>query len=81
MKWKLMTTKEIKLLDTVALLEDIPARGLKRGEVWTIVESLAPDIYEVEFCDDNGRTYDMFALPADKLIVLHDQGSLLTIAA
>lgn len=76
-----MITKEIELLDTVALLEDVPERGLKRGEVGTIVEVLAPDVYEVEFCDDDGRTYAMFALPADQLILLHNQGRRLTIAA
>lgn len=76
-----MTTKEIELLDTVALLEDISERGLKRGEVGTIIESLAPDVYEVEFCDDDGRTYAMFAISADKLITLHNQGNPLTIAA
>jgi hypothetical protein len=76
-----MVTKQIELLDTVALLEDIPERGLKRGEVGTIVELLAPDVYEVEFCDDDGRTYAMFALPVDQLIVLHNQGKSLTIAA
>jgi hypothetical protein len=26
----------IELLDTVALLEDVAERGLKRGEVWTV---------------------------------------------
>ena len=76
-----MATKSIELLDTVALLEDIPARGLQRGEVGTVVELLAPDVYEVEFSDDDGRTYAMFALRADQLIVLHNQGKSLTIAA
>jgi len=28
---------------------------LVRGQVGTIVESWAPGVYEVEFCDDNGR--------------------------
>jgi len=40
----------IRLLDTVALLEDLPDRKLRRGEVGTVVESLAPGVYEVEFC-------------------------------
>jgi hypothetical protein len=46
----------IQLLDVVALTEDLPARGLSRGQVGTVVESLAPDPYEVEFCDNDGRT-------------------------
>jgi len=49
-------TPRIKLLDTVALLEDLPDRQLKRAEVGTVVEILAPQVYEVEFCDADGQT-------------------------
>ena len=61
----------IKLLDVVALTEDLPERGLSRGQVGTIVESLTPDAFEVEFSDDEGRTYATLALRADQLMVLH----------
>ena len=61
----------IQLLDVVALTEDVPDRGLSRGQVGTVVETLAPDVYEVEFSDDDGRTYASLALPADHLLVLH----------
>ena len=76
-----MTTKQIKLLDTVALLENIPARRLRRGEVGTVVEVLAPDVYEVEFCDDEGQTYMELALRNDQIIALHTQGEALKIGA
>lgn len=76
-----MLKKEINLLDTVALLEDLPQRNLNRGEVGTIVELLAPDVYEVEFCDDEGQTYAELALRRDQLIVLHNQGEMLKTAA
>lgn len=69
-----MTRKEIELLDTVALAEDLPARGLHRGEVGTVVEVLDRDVYEVEFCDDDGQTYAELALAGAALIVLHNQG-------
>lgn len=74
-------SKKINLLDTVALSEDLPQRNLKRGEVGTVVEILARDTYEVEFCDDEGQTYAMFALRADQLMVLHNQGEALRIVA
>jgi hypothetical protein len=66
----------VKLLDTVALLEEVQAEGvlLKRGEVGAVVEILAPDVYEVEFCDDQGRAYAFVSLRADQLLVLHNQG-------
>jgi hypothetical protein len=60
----------IQLLDVVALTDNMPERGLLRGQVGTVVETLAPDVFEVEFCDDNGRTYAMLSLRADQLLVL-----------
>jgi hypothetical protein len=63
-----------KLLDVVALLEDLPSRALVRGQVGTIVEDLAPGVFEVEFSDDNGRTYATLSLRSDQLLVLrHNQ--------
>ncbi len=66
----------IQVLDVVALLEDIADRGLRRGQVGTVVEELAPDVFEIEFSDDNGHTYAMLALRADQLIVLHYEPAL-----
>ena len=63
----------IQLLEVVALTEDLPERGLRRGQVGTVVEVLAPEVFEVEFCDDQGRTYASLALRADQLLVLHYQ--------
>ena len=62
-----------QLLDVVALTEDLPGRGLVRGQVGTIVESLGPDVFEVEFCDNDGRTYASLALKASQLMVLHHE--------
>jgi hypothetical protein len=76
-----MAKRRIKLLDTVALLEDLPERKLKRGEVGTVVEILAPDAYEVEFCDDDGQTYAELALRGDQIVALHNQGESLKIVA
>jgi hypothetical protein len=62
----------IKLLDVVALVEDAPEHGVYRGQVGTVVEELAPGVYEVEFSDSaNGHTYAMLPLKAKQLMVLH----------
>lgn len=61
----------VKLLDVVALTEDLPQYGLVRGQVGTVVEELPPDAYEVEFSDDQGKTYASVGVRADRLIVLH----------
>ena len=65
-----MTGRTFELLDVVALTDDIPQRGLVRGQVGTIVETLAADVFEVEFCDDEGRTYAMLPLNALQLLRL-----------
>jgi hypothetical protein len=62
-----------QVLDVVALTEDFPARGLRRGQVGTVVELLAEGVYEVEFSDNDGRTYAALALRAGQLMVLHHQ--------
>jgi hypothetical protein len=66
---------EIPLLAEVALLEDIPAPALRRGQVGTIVETLAPDVYEVEFSDDEGRMYASLALRSNQLMQLRHEPS------
>lgn len=62
---------ELEMLSVVALLRDKPERKLIRGQVGTIVEQLAPEVYEVEFSDGEGRTYAMETLRSDELMRLH----------
>lgn len=64
-------TEPIKLFDVVALTDDLPDRGLLRGQVGTVVELLAVGIYEVEFSDDDGHMYGSIALEASQLLPLH----------
>jgi ribosomal protein L21E len=59
-----------RLLDVVALLTDVPDHGLVRGQVGTVVEEL-DGAFEVEFSDDEGRTYAEIALSPEHLLVLH----------
>ncbi|HLK03757.1 MAG TPA: DUF4926 domain-containing protein [Candidatus Acidoferrum sp.] len=63
----------VKLLDVVALLEDEAKHGLLRGQVGTVVEAVAPSVFEVEFSDNDGRTYATVAVPAEKLLVLRHE--------
>ena len=61
----------INVLDVVALLVDLPEQGLVCGQVGTVVETLGTGTYEVEFSDDQGRTYAQLALKRDQLMLLH----------
>jgi len=63
--------RRLKLLDVVAVLENVPKHGLRRGEVGTLVESLAPDVWLVEFSDNHGEEYAIAELMSEQLIRLH----------
>ena len=63
-------SNEPQLLDVVALTEDVPAEGLRRGQVGTIVEVHSPTDFEVEFSDDDGKTYALVPVRSSQLLVL-----------
>jgi Domain of unknown function (DUF4926) len=68
-----MQKTPLKLLDVVALLVDKPQETLVAGQVGTVVELLAPDVYEVEFLDSKGRTIAVAELKrADLLLLQHE---------
>ena len=61
----------IEMLDTVALLRDIPEAQLVQGQVGTVVETLGASAYEVEFCGEDGRAYATLGIEAKDLMILH----------
>ena len=65
-----------KLLDVIALLDDKPAPRLSCGQVGTIVEVLAPEVFEVEFCDGEGRTIGFAELRRSEFLVLRHEPAL-----
>ena len=65
-------TNTIKLLDVVALTVDLPEYKLWRGQVGTVVDALAGGtVFEVEFSDRNGRTFESVGLRPDQIMILH----------
>ena len=63
---------KVKLLDIVALTDDLPEYNLRRGQVGTVVEILAGGTaFEVEFSDRDGRTYESVGLRPDQVMTLH----------
>ena len=69
------------LLDVVALMEDLPEEHVRRGQLGTIVEVFAPNVFEVEFSDNDGRTYAMLTLRAEQLMRLYTAPAVPTQAA
>jgi hypothetical protein len=66
--------REMKLLDTVALLEDLPEENLWRGQVGAIVDVYNNgEAFEVEFVDTSGHTYGLLALRAEQIMLLRHE--------
>lgn len=55
---------KFKLLETVVLERDLPAQGLRQGDLGAIVQIYEPDGLEVEFVSAAGRT--------EALVTLHE---------
>jgi hypothetical protein len=66
-----MKTEKLKLLDTVAILKDLPEKKVVFGQVGTIVERLTEDVFEVDFADKFGETIAEFAVKKEDLMLLH----------
>lgn len=72
---------EIKLFDSVALLEDLPEENLWRGQMGAVVEIYNNgEAFEVEFVDTDGKTYGLLALRRDQVMLLR-RGAVEKIAA
>lgn len=53
----------MKLLDVVAMLEDVPASLLAKGQVGTIVDELNEKFVLVEFADLDGVAFALEPIP------------------
>lgn len=65
-----MADRPITLLDTVALLRDVPELGLRKGQVGAVVEELDVVTVEVEFVDSSGDTIALTPLARKDLLRL-----------
>jgi len=66
--------REIKLFDSVAMLEDLSEENLWRGQIGAVVEIYNDgEAFEVEFVDTNGRTYGLLALRAEQVMLLRHE--------
>jgi hypothetical protein len=76
--WSLASCSEnaMKLLDVVAITEDMPDLRLSKGQVGTIVEELDQGLVLVEFADLDGVAYAIAPIPRSKLMDLHHRPAL-----
>jgi hypothetical protein len=61
--------ENLSTLDVVALLA--PCNQVPVGAVGTVVEVLEPDIFLIEFSDDNGRPLAIETAARENLLKLH----------
>ncbi len=55
-----------QVLDVIVLNTNLPAQGLKRGDLGAVVDVYGPDAIEVEFVMASGRTRALVTLkPSD----------------
>jgi Domain of unknown function (DUF4926) len=62
----------MQTLDVVVLTRDLPAHGLRAGDLGTIVERYGPDSIGVEFVAASGRTQALVTLHAKDLRAVAD---------
>ena len=67
----MQTKSAIHELDVVALMEDVPEHNLRRGQMGTALDELAPGVFDVEFSDTKGRTVALVPLRVEQLMPLH----------
>lgn len=56
--------------ESVALLDDLPSQGLRRGQVGTIEKRIAPRTYEVVFIGNASESKICITLDAEQLLIL-----------
>jgi uncharacterized protein YegP (UPF0339 family) len=66
-----MMTDAIHLFDVVRIITKDVDDGLREGDEGTVVEVLAPGVFEVEFSDDEGRAHAILPLRAGQLAVVY----------
>ena len=64
---------EIKLLDVVALVTDVPQHRLNRGEIGGVVECHGDETFDVEFVSQDGYTNALVTLAGDLIIPLREK--------
>jgi hypothetical protein len=67
----MISQRQPKLLDLIAVTSSPPDSEISVGDVGTVVELLPPDGLEVEFLDSEGRTRCIATLKVNNVLVLN----------
>ncbi len=61
---------EINELDLIVLLEELPEKGLPRGQVGRVIQEMGAGVYEVEFSDSDGVPFAFLPLREHQIMKL-----------
>jgi hypothetical protein len=61
---------DINELDLVVLLEELPSKGLPRGQVGRVIQEMGDGVYEVEFSDQDGLPFAFLPLGERQIMKL-----------
>ena len=62
----------LQVLDVVVLERELPAHGLKRGDLGAVVEQYGSDAFAVEFVAGSGRTQALVTLASRDIRAVSD---------
>ena len=65
-------TRDIRELDPVVLVRDIPESGLRAGDLGAVVQTYGTAAVEVEFVTARGHTQALLTLDADAVRPVRD---------
>ena len=71
-------TMTFRELETVVLLRDLPADGLRAGDLGAVVHVHSPTAVEVEFVRASGETQALVLLATDELRPAEDRDIMTT---
>jgi len=63
-------SEPINELDLVVLLEELPEKGLPRGQVGRVIQEMGAGVYEVEFSDSDGAPFAFLPLREHQVMKL-----------
>lgn len=67
----LLMNNTINEIDVVALTQDLPELGLKKGETGTVVDILESGVFLVEFSNENGEMIALESLKREQITLVN----------
>jgi hypothetical protein len=64
-------------MDEVALLKDLPEKGLRYGETGVVIQSDRNGLYDIEFLNEAGESLILKGFPKEDLVLVRHRRDLI----